>query len=164
MSLQGVYGLKIWEPDRLRSKRQRQPVWILYRDICLDENWCTGKTAKNHMADYFSDEVKKELISAVKTSHRTALKENNKPYPRSVHRTKAFRRMYKSLHGISLLFYFAWTHALSACTNHSVGDGALDVPFGECQGFALSQFCVDVPCCKCYAVKHFETIRRMLCG
>ena len=33
-------------------------------DICLDENWCTGKTAKNHMADYFSDEVKKELISA----------------------------------------------------------------------------------------------------
>lgn len=22
-------------------------------DICLDENWCTGKTAKNHMADYF---------------------------------------------------------------------------------------------------------------
>lgn len=33
-------------------------------DICLDENWCTGKTAKNHMADYFSDEAKKELISA----------------------------------------------------------------------------------------------------
>ena len=54
------------------------------------------------------------------------------------------------------------------CSNRTceqnVGDGALDVPFGECQGFALSQFCVDVPCCKCYAVKHFETIRRMLCG
>ena len=31
-------------------------------DICLDENWCTGKTAKNHMADFFPDEVKKELI------------------------------------------------------------------------------------------------------
>ena len=46
-------------------------------------------------------------IVAVKTPHRTALKENNKPYPRSIHRTKAFRRMYKSLHGISLLFYFA---------------------------------------------------------
>lgn len=28
-------------------------------DICLDENWCTGKMAKNHMADYFSDEVKR---------------------------------------------------------------------------------------------------------
>ena len=26
---------KIWEPDRLRSKRQRQPVWILYRESLM---------------------------------------------------------------------------------------------------------------------------------
>ena len=35
MSLQEVSGLKIQEPGRLRSKRQRQPVWILYRESLM---------------------------------------------------------------------------------------------------------------------------------
>lgn len=35
MSLQGASRLKIREPGRLRSKRQRQPVWILYREILM---------------------------------------------------------------------------------------------------------------------------------
>ena len=35
MSLQGASRLKIREPGRLRSKRQRQPVWILYRESLM---------------------------------------------------------------------------------------------------------------------------------
>ena len=35
MSLQGASRLKIRELGRLRSKRQRQPVWILYREILM---------------------------------------------------------------------------------------------------------------------------------
>ena len=55
---------------QLENGNQDPDLWYRFTGNSMHVLWlmycrqCTGKTAKNHMADYFSDEAKKELISA----------------------------------------------------------------------------------------------------